>query len=130
MDPETKNALAKVPDTDPPETYTDLARDYPIALIAGGLAVGLLAGALLPRGIGRKVGKSVLTGALMAGELGRNYSRDAKQKLGDVGSEGRDKVVEFGARAQAGGRKAIGTSRELGIRAAREAIKLVGNLRR
>jgi hypothetical protein len=128
--PETKNPLANVPETDPPETYTDLARDYPIALVAGGLVFGLLAGALLPRGIGRKVGKSVITGALMAGELGRNYSRQASDKLGDMGSEGRDKVVEIGTRAQAGGRKAIETSRELGIRAAREAIKLVGNLRR
>lgn len=124
------SALAKVPDSEPPETYTDLARDYPLALIAGGLAMGVLAGALLPRGIGRKVGKSVLTGALMAGELGRNYSRQAGEKLGDVASDGRDKVVELGSRAQGGGQKAVLTSRDLGIKAAREALKLVSNLRR
>lgn len=130
VEPIAASPLAKAPDSEPPETYTDLARDYPLALIAGGIAVGVLAGALLPRGIGRKVGKGLLTGALMAGELGRNYSRQAGEKLGDVASEGRDKVVEIGSRAQTGGRKAMNSSRELGIKAAREAFKLVSNLRR
>jgi hypothetical protein len=129
-EPVAPSALAKVPDRDPPETYTDLARDYPIALIGGGVVIGLLAGALLPRGIGRKVGKGILTGALMAGELGRSYSAQAKERLGDVNSDGRERVVELGARAQAGTRKAASTSRDLGIRAAREAIKMVGKLRR
>lgn len=124
------SGLAKVADGEPPETYTDLARDYPLALIGGGMLVGLLAGALLPRGIGRKVGKGLLTGALMAGELGSTYSVQASQKLGDVSSDGRDKVVELGTRAQEGTRKAASTSRDLGIRAAREAIKMVGKLRR
>lgn len=124
------SSLAKVADREPPETYTDLARDYPLALIGGGLVVGLLAGALLPRGIGRKVGKGILTSALMAGELGRSYSAQAKQRIGDVGSEGREKVAEFGALAQAGTRKAASTSRDLGIKAAREAIRMVANLRR
>lgn len=130
IEPLAPSVLAKVPDAEPPETYTDLARDYPLALIAGGLVVGVLAGALLPRGIGRKVGRSVITGALMAGELGRNYSRQAGEKLGDVASDGRDKVVELGSRAQDGGRKVAYGSRELGIKAAREALKLVSNLRR
>lgn len=126
----TGSSLAKIADREPPENYTDLARDYPLALIAGGLAVGLLAGALLPRGIGRKVGKGILTGALMAGELGRSYSAQATQKLGDVSSDGRERVVELGSRAQAGTRKAASTSRDLGIKAAREAIKMVAKLRR
>lgn len=130
IEPLAASALAKVPDSEPPETYTDLARDYPLALIAGGIAVGVLAGALLPRGIGRKVGKSLLTGALMAGEVGRNYSRHAGEKIGDVASDGRDKVVEIRSRAQDGGRKAVNTTRDLGIKAAREAFKLVSNLRR
>ena len=130
IEPIASSSLGKLPDNDPPETYTDLARDYPIALIAGGLAAGLLAGALLPRGIGRKVGKGILTGALMAGELGRSYSAQASRKLVDVGSDGREKVVELGTRAQAGTRKAASSSRDLGIKAAREAIKMVAKLRR
>lgn len=130
IEPIASSSLGRLPDSDPPETYTDLARDYPIALIAGGLAAGLLAGALLPRGIGRKVGKGILTGALMAGELGRSYSAQASRKLVDVSSDGREKVVELGTRAQAGTRKAASTSRDLGIKAAREAIKMVAKLRR
>ncbi|MFM5929756.1 MAG: hypothetical protein ACKOPQ_02490 [Novosphingobium sp.] len=122
--------LARVPDADPPETYTDLAKDYPVALVAGGLVAGLLAGALLPRGVGRKVGKAIASGALMAGELGRNYSREAARRTEAARHDGRDKIIEIGTRAKVAGRRTVTTSRDLGIRAAREAIRLASNLRR
>ncbi|MFM5908520.1 MAG: hypothetical protein ACKOPO_13200 [Novosphingobium sp.] len=122
--------LSRVPDSDPPETYTDLARDYPVALVAGGLVAGLLAGALLPRGAGRKMGKVIASGALMAGELGRNYSREAARRSETARHDGRDKIVEIGSRAKVAGQRTVASSRDLGIRAAREAIRLASNLRR
>lgn len=122
--------LSQLPEAEPPETYTDLAKDYPVALVFGGLLAGIIAGSLLPRGIGRKVGRTIVSGALLAGEIGRSYSRDAARKAGSASLEGRSKVMELSSRAASAGKRTMGSSRDLGARAAREAIRLATNLRR
>ncbi|PLK25971.1 hypothetical protein [Novosphingobium sp. TH158] len=122
--------LAKIPDAEPPETYSDLARDYPVALVAGGLVAGLLAGALMPRGLGRKVGRGLVSGAVLAGELGLAYSQQAARKAGDAGRDGREKVIELGSQARAAGSRTATSSKELGLKLARQAIKLAAGLRR
>lgn len=122
--------LSALPDADPPETYKDLAKDYPVGLVVGGLLAGLVAGSLLPRGIGRRVGRTIVSGALVAGELGRNYSRGAAQRAEELTQDGREKVVDLSSRAAAAGIKTIRSSREAGLKAAREAIRFAANLRR
>lgn len=53
-----------------PETLSALVRQYPAAVFAGGLAVGLLAGALLPKRGSGLLGQRALALAAAAGELG------------------------------------------------------------
>jgi len=106
--PTTSLVPTRIPEGEPPESYTELGKDYPVALVAGGLVVGLLAGALLPRGIGRRVARSVITAAAITGEISRKYGG---QVINVAGEAGRD-------------------SRELGIKFARDAVKFVGDLRR
>lgn len=122
--------LARLPDAEPPESYTELAKDYPVSLVFGGLLAGIVAGSLLPRGIGRKVARTIVSGALVAGEIGRNYSRDATRKAEVMAQDSRSKVAELGGRAASAGKRTMGSSRDLGVRAAREAIRLATNLRR
>jgi len=84
--------VTRIPDAEPPETYADLGRDYPLALVAGGLAVGLIAGAVLPRGAGRKLAQGIATAAVAAGEIGLGYGHKAVE----AASEGREKLKDLG----------------------------------
>jgi hypothetical protein len=106
--PTTSLVPTRIPEGEPPETYTELGKDYPVALVAGGLAIGLLAGALLPRSLGRRVARSVVAMAAITGEISRKYGG---QVINVAGEAGRD-------------------NRERGIRFARDSVKFLANLRR
>ena len=67
-----------VPETEPPEGFVALAMEYPFAAIAGGLAIGVLAGSLLPRGVARRFARGAVSAALLAGNLGREYGLQAQ----------------------------------------------------
>ena len=129
-----------VPEGDPPEDYRELVREYPFALMAGGLALGAVIGALLPRGIAGKLARNALSAAVIAGEISLNYGQQAAQQAGEASREGREKLSVLGKNAEVKGRKALsaagaaaGTSsrmgRDLGIRVARQAIRFVSDLR-
>ena len=122
-----------IPEGEPPESYRDLGRDYPLALLAGGLVLGAVAGALLPRGISRKTGRGLISVATIASDAGLAYAR----RSAVAASEGREKIAELGGAAGSYGRKAVdaaGSSarkgRDLGITFAREVISLISGLRR
>ena len=65
----TKLPVVSVPSDEPPGDLAALARQYPAALFAGGLAIGLLAGALIPRTGASRIGKRAMGYAATAGEL-------------------------------------------------------------
>lgn len=126
IDASRRNLIpSAIPEEDLPESYTDLARDYPVALIAGGLVAGALLGALLPRGLGRKLARGAIAAAAVATEVGMTYGKQAAEKAGEAGREGRKAIAELGDKAEEQGRK----GRDLGIRFAREAIRIVSELR-
>jgi hypothetical protein len=144
---ESRSALTK-PQTaagEPPEGYRALAADYPFALLLGGLALGAIAGAVLPRRAGRKLIQGAVAAAGVAGELGRTYGRQALDTVGDaagavgdaagsIGHESRsrlgtlgEKLVElgeaFGEAASAYGRKAADVAGETATAAGSAAGK-------
>jgi len=147
--------LAVLPEAEPPEDYVALAMDYPFAAIAGGLAIGILAGSLLPRGFGRKLARGTIAAAAVAGKLGLEYGSAALDAAGKVADEanreGREKIGQLGGKLEVlgssvndktrrYGRKAADAANEVladkgqkgldvGYRLAREAIKFVSNLR-
>ena len=106
--PTTSLVPTRIPEGEPPESYAELGKDYPVGLVVGGLALGLLAGALLPRGVGRRVARSMITAAAIAGDISHKYG---KQVINVPGEAGRD-------------------SRERGIKIARDAVKFVADFRR
>ncbi|MEY4161091.1 MAG: hypothetical protein RLZZ136_1712 [Pseudomonadota bacterium] len=122
-----------IPEGEPPETYVDLGKDYPLALIVGGLGLGILAGAVLPRGLGRKLARGAIAASAIAIEAGRHYSTQVAQ----AAEEGREKFGGLKNSASAYGHT-LANSAEQSVRKSRasamntigKVIKLVSDLRR
>lgn len=87
---------ARMPGNAPPEGYKALAIEYPFALIAGGLALGAVAGALLPRSVVRKLAQGAIGMAGIAGDVGLAYGRKALETAGDLSDDGRGKLGDLG----------------------------------
>lgn len=120
----------QLPDAYPPESYRSLAAEYPLLTVAAGAGIGLLFGALLPKGIGGKVGKRALSAAVIAGEMGLALSRQAGEAAAEVGRDGL-RHVEDGAGAVR--RRAVrsgSVARGAGALIVREALRLVTRARR
>ncbi len=128
---------AKLPEREPPESYRELGGDYPVALLVGGLAVGFLVGVLIPRSLSRRIGRSAVGMAAIAGELGSTYGRKAIDGAAEVSRDGRAKLGELGETAgeygKAAGNAASASAqrgRDLAITLVQEAIKFVTSRRR
>ena len=78
------------------DRLTTAAREHPLLLIAGGLAVGAALSTLVPRSPTRKMSKGALGLLAMVAELGIAYSRHAMDAAGDAGQSGREKLGELG----------------------------------
>jgi hypothetical protein len=157
---ESQAALARpqLPEREPPEGYRALAMDYPFALVLGGLAIGAIAGVLIPRSAARKLGRAAIAAATVAGELGVAYGRQARDAAEELADSGRKRLADLGDSVSDGagvyGRKAselaeqvastagevagkaaetagVGadTARQAGLKIARQVIRLTSQLR-
>jgi ElaB/YqjD/DUF883 family membrane-anchored ribosome-binding protein len=119
-----------LPDAYPPEDYRSLAREYPWLTVAAGAGLGLLAGALLPKKAGSKLGKRALGMATIAAELGLALSRQAGSKA----AEGLSRIEESSAPLRQRAGRAAGSARSgarsAGVTIAREAIRLAARVRK
>lgn len=69
---------------------TSLARKHPVLTVAGGLAIGLVIGALTRRGAAGKLLRGGLAIAEVAGTAAAVLGREARDKAGSAGAAGRD----------------------------------------
>ena len=76
------------------DRLTTVAREHPLLLIAGGLAIGFAVSALIPRSPTRRLSRNAIGFLAMVTELGVSYSRQALD--GDAGRAGKDKLAELG----------------------------------
>ncbi|MBA3054625.1 MAG: hypothetical protein FP826_06775 [Sphingomonadales bacterium] len=133
--------LAKVRppvDAAPEAGFTNVALGHPLALVLGGLALGAVAGALLPKSLGRRIGKGAVAAATIAAELGLAYGRQALEKTSEAAREGRQKLGTLGETVGDEiviyGKKAANSvdlepARENGMKLARKVRKLTSQLR-
>lgn len=124
-----------------------IASEYPFALLLGGLALGVVAGALLPRAAGRRLTKGAVAAASIAGELGLLYGRQALEKAGDaagsldglketVGAnaadysrKAADLVGDAGRKAAEAASEAFAATRDASHKIGKQAIRLRSHLR-
>ena len=139
------------PEAAPPEGIRALAMDYPFAMILGGVALGAVAGALIPRAAGRRLTQGALAAATVAGELGLAYGKHALEATGEAAAsaskEGRQLLSGLGERIEdlsgtvgqsathAGKRaadaagEAAEVARDVGMRIAQQVIRLITQAR-
>jgi hypothetical protein len=131
----------------PTERVRAVASEYPFALMLGGVALGVIAGALLPRSVGRRLGKAGMAAAAVAGELGLAYGRKALEQAGTAASsldEAKDAVAanaadysrraadlmsEAGRIAADAAGEALGSARDASHKIGQQAIRLRSHLR-
>jgi len=92
--------------------------------------MGLLLGALGPKGAGGKAGRRAMAIATAAAELGMALSKQAADKAGDAGREGLAKLDQGTAPLRQRAVRAGGSARSKGVRLAGEAIKLAARPRK
>ena len=133
------------------QAVSEFAREHPLMMVAGGIAVGLIAGSLLPRGAGRAVARRASSlaemGAAAAATLGANAlekaetARDSGKEFGRIafdkaeaarhsGAElGRQALDRAGATASALGKRseaiAADAIRDLGVLEGIEQLEMV-----
>ena len=117
-----------LPAGEPPESLADLAREHPGLVLAGGLAVGLLVGALIPRRKGGQLLRNAASLAAVAGELALALGEQTREKAEDA----RERIVDLSHKAGDAGRRATHAglekgdeAREAGLRLARKAVRAV-----
>ncbi|MFA7587731.1 MAG: hypothetical protein WCY11_16300 [Novosphingobium sp.] len=125
----------------PPEDLTSLLREHPGLLIAGGLALGLLAGALIPRQpfarTGKSLGQKALSFATAAGAMGLEFSKQARTQVEHATRESKDKLEELSSVATQTSQRAMETAssagtdlRNLGMDLAKKTVELALKTRR
>lgn len=119
-----------LPDAYPPEDFRTLAKEHPMLTVAAGLGLGLLVGALIPKGAGGKAGRRLIGVATVAAELGLAFSKQAADRAGDAGREGLARLDESTAPLRKRAGRAGSAARSKGIELAGEAIKLAAKLRK
>lgn len=119
-----------LPDAWPPEDYRSLAREYPWLTVAAGFGLGLLAGALLPKRAGSKLGKRAMAVATVAAEMGLALSREARDSAGEKARDGLARVEQGTAPLRQRAGRAGQAARGTGMRLAGQAIKLASRLRK
>ena len=119
-----------LPDAYPPEDLRGLAAEHPLLTLATGVGLGLLVGALLPKGTGGKAGRRLVAVAAAAGELGLALSKQAADKAGEASRDGLAKLDQGTAPLRQRAGRAGSSARGKGVRLAGEAIKLAARLRK
>lgn len=110
----------------------DFVREHPGMVVAGGVALGLVAGALLSRGSGRKLARHALSLAEVAGTASMALGRQAMERAEDAGSGLRrqgEAIAEKAGKLAAPAEDAVDTASEAAQRLLRKAVELAGKLR-
>lgn len=123
------NGAFPVEDTTEQEGFGEIIRKNPAAFIAGGILLGVIAGALLPRGTGRRLAKTATAAAVAAGQAGLHLSQHARETAEDLTREGRDALERNASAAQRRATELAGNARETGSRLVDQAVEFASRVR-
>lgn len=125
--------VSETPDNDTVKNLTEQIKAHPGIALAGGLALGVLASALLPRGSARRLAKGAVAAATVGSEAGFALARQARERARSAAGEAGEHLEKAGDGARQLRRRAVaasGSAAGAGIDTIRAAISLLGSLRR
>lgn len=105
---------------------TGLIKQHPGLVVAGGLAIGLAAAALIPSSTRKKIAQRTAAAAVAAGEAGMKLGKQGAAKLEGLGEAIGDNAGEARRRVA----DAADQARDTGIDWVKAAIGLLATLRR
>ena len=115
-----------------PANLLDMARAQPGLAIGGGLLIGLIAGALIPRGAARRLAQGAVAAAASGSEVGLGLARQAGESAREAAGEasehlrsGAGRAGESARRLQRGTMAAAGTASIAGLDLARAALRFI-----
>lgn len=135
--PRNKPAPKAAPKPAPDEqaksaSLIDMARAQPGLAIGGGLLVGLIAGALIPRGTARRLAQGAVTVAAVGSEVGLTLARQAGENAREAAGEAGEHLRSGAERAGAGARRlqrgtvaAASGATGAGLELARAALRFI-----
>lgn len=106
------------------EKALNFVKEHPVLTVAGGLAVGLVISALIPRSFGRRLSKRALRYAEAGATAALALGEDALDKAEDGGVIARKKARVLARQAEKFGAHAIFKAERLGDKAAARAERL------
>ena len=125
------------PPADNAKRLADQIKAHPGLALAGGVALGMLASALMPKGSARKLAKGVGAAAALGGEASLALTRKAQDAARTAAGEASGHWRELEEKAGAGARLlrrrtavAGDSAASAGLDFARAAMRLLGTLRR
>ena len=117
-----------------PTNLLDMAREQPGLAIGGGLLLGLIAGALIPRGAARRLAQGAVAAAAAGSEVGLGLARHAGESAREAAGEasehlrsGAGRAGESARRIQRGTMAAAGTASIAGLDLARAALRFIAS---
>jgi hypothetical protein len=110
--------------------FGSFVRGNPGLMVAGGVAFGVLAGALLPKATKSRFGQRTIAAAASAGEAGLILTRQVRDKAGAAAQEGAAKLGDGTSHIRRRAARAAGSTSASGLDLARGAIDLISALRR
>ena len=78
------------------DRLTTVAREHPMLIIAGGIAIGVALSTLIPKSPTRKLSKNAAGMLATIAELGLAYGRQAFDSAEDASQPARERIGEFG----------------------------------
>jgi hypothetical protein len=119
------------------ESLTEFARKRPGLVVGGAIFAGLVVGALMPRGTGRKIVRGVASAAALSSEAGLTLARQAREKTLHAADEAGEQLRDLEGRASETARRigrttaaAAGTARHTALDLVRTGLNLLATLNR
>lgn len=129
--------MIETPDNETTGGLVDQIKAHPGLALAGGVVLGVLASALLPRGSARRLAKGAVAAAAVGSEAGIALARQAGERARSAADEAGEQLQSLEEKAGDSARQlrrraaaATGSAAGMGINTIRTAIRLLGSLRR